>query len=75
MEIDTANIFIEFLKGKHKDIKLSEYRLFVDETLPYVRVNLDRILFYSSFERTCVEIKCPNSINYTRPCYFNLEYL
>ena len=75
MKIDTAITFIAFLKGKHKDIKLSECGLFVDETLPYVRVNPDRILFYSCCGKACVEIKFPNSINYTRPCYSNLEYL
>ena len=36
MEIEAANTFIEFIKGKHKDIKFSECGLFVDETLPFV---------------------------------------
>ena len=36
MEIEAANAFTEFIKGKHTDIKLSDCGLFVDETLPYV---------------------------------------
>ena len=44
MEIEAANTFIEFIKGKHKDIKLSDCGLFVDETLPYVGASPVRIL-------------------------------
>ena len=29
----------------------------------------------SCYEKACVEIKCPYSINYTILCYSNLEYL
>ena len=75
MEIETASIFIEFIKGKHKDIKLSGCGLFVDETLPYVGAYPDKILMCSCCDKTYVEIKCPYSINYTKPCYFNVEYL
>ena len=46
MEIETANIFIEFIKRKHKDIKLSDCEIFVDEKLPYV-ASPDRILLCS----------------------------
>ena len=42
-EIEAAITFIEFIKGKHKDIKLSACGLFDDETLPYVRASPDRI--------------------------------
>ena len=34
MEMEAANTFIEFIKGKQKDIKLSDCGLFVNETLP-----------------------------------------
>ena len=74
-EIEEANIFIEFIKGKHTDIKLSDCGLFVDETLPYVGVSPDRILQCSCCEKACVEIKCPYWIDYTKPSYSNLEYL
>ena len=47
----------------------------MDETLPYVGASPDRILLCSCCEKACVEIKCPYSINYTKPCYSNLEYL
>ena len=42
-EIEAAITFVEFIKGKHKDIKLSACGLFDDETLPYVRASPDRI--------------------------------
>ena len=74
MEIEAANTFTEFIKGKHKDIKLSDCGLFADETLPYIGVNPNRMLFCSCCENACVEIKCPYSVNYTKPCYSNLEY-
>ena len=76
MEIETANIFTKFIKGKHTDIKLSDCGLFVDETLPYVgAISPDRILLCSCCKKACVEIKCPFLVNYTKPCYSNLEYL
>ena len=43
MEIETANTFIEFIKEKHKDIKLSDCGLFVDKALAYVGASPDRI--------------------------------
>ena len=75
MEIETANTFIEFIKGKHTDIKLSNCGLFVDETLSFVGVSPDRNLLFSCCEKACVEIRCPYSKNCTKPCYSNLEHL
>ena len=75
MEIEAANTFIEFIKGKYTDIKFSDCGLFVDETLPYVSASPDRLLLCSCCEKACVEIKCRYSINCTEPCYSNLEYL
>ena len=75
MEREVANTFIELIKGKHKDIKLSEWGLFADDTLRYVAASPDRILLCSCCEKTCGEIKCPYSINYTKPRFSNLEYL
>ena len=75
MGIDVANAFIEFIKRKHNCIKLSGCGLFVAETLPDVGANPDRTLLCSCCEKTFVEIKCPYSINYTKSCYSNLEYV
>ena len=77
MKIEAANTFIELIKGKHTDIKfkLSDCGLFVDETLPYVIGSTDRTLLCSRCEKACVEIKCPYSMNCTKPCCSNLEYL
>ena len=73
-EIWASNNFIEFIKGTHKNIKLSDCGLFVDETLPYVGASLDKILLCSCCEKACAKIKCSYSIKYTKPCYSNLEY-
>ena len=76
MEIEVANIFIEFIKRKNTDIKLSDCGLFVDETLLYLGARPDRILLCCSCcKKVCVEIKCPCWIDYTKPCYSNSEYL
>ena len=74
-EIEAASTFIEFIKGKHTDIKLSDCGLLVAETLPYVGARPGRFLLCSCCEKAYVEIKCPYSVNYTKPCYSNLEYL
>ena len=68
MEIEVANTFVEFIKGKHKDIKSSDCGLFVDETLPYVGASPDRILLCSCCEKACVDIKCPPNLEYLRLC-------
>ena len=75
MEIKAANTFIEIIHGKHTDIKLSGFGLLADELLPYVSASPDKILLCSCCEKACVEIKRSYSINYTKPCYSNLEYL
>ena len=41
----------------------------------HVGASPDRILLCSSCEKASVEIKYPYSINYTKSCYSNLEYL
>ena len=46
VQIEAANTFIEFIKKKHADIKLSNCGLFVDETLPNVGGSPDRILLW-----------------------------
>ena len=43
MEIEAANTFIESIKRKHTDVKLSDCGLFVDEKLPYVGGSPDKI--------------------------------
>ena len=66
MEVEAANTFIETIKGKLTGIKLMDCGIFVDETLPYVGENPDRILMCSCCEKICVETKCSYSINYTK---------
>ena len=59
MKTEAANTFIEFIKGKLKDIKLSDCRLFADETLLYTVAIPDKILLCSCREKAFVEVKCP----------------
>ena len=75
MEIQAANSFVEFIKGKLTEIKLSDCGLFIDETLPYLGASPDQVLLFSCCVKACVEIKCPYSIKYKNPCCSNLEYL
>ena len=75
MEIEAANSFVEFIKGKLTEIKLSDCGLFIDETLPYLGASPDQVLLFSCCVKACVEIKCPYSIKYKNPCCSNLEYL
>ena len=75
MEIEAANSFVEFIKGKLTEIKLSDCGLFIDETLPYLGASPDQVLLFSCCVKACVEIKCPYSIKYKNPCCPNLEYL
>ena len=43
MEIEAANTFIESIKRKHTDVKLSDCGLFVDEKLPCAGASPDRV--------------------------------
>ena len=57
LKIEAAKNFTEFIKGKHKYIKLSDCGLFVDKTLPYVGASPYRILLWSCCEKACGAIK------------------
>ena len=46
VKTEAVNTSIEFIKGKYKDIKLSDCGLLVDETLPHVGASADRILLF-----------------------------
>jgi len=75
MEINAANSFDDLMKTKHKNYKSTECGLFIDKTMPYVGASPDRIMVCSCCEKSCLEIKCPYSINYTVPNETNLNYL
>ena len=68
-ENKAGDTLFEFIKGRHKDIKLSDCGLFVVEILPYVGASPDGVLLCSFCEKFCMEIKCSYSMNYTKPCY------
>ena len=57
IQIEAAKTFIEFIEGKHKDIKLSKCGLFVDEAFAYVGASPDRIFLWSCCEKAYAPIQ------------------
>ena len=72
MEIKAANIFIEFIKGNHKVIKLSDCGLIVDEISQCRSKPRQNFVVFMLCNG---KIKCPYSVNYIKSCYSNLEHL
>ena len=75
MEMKAANKFFELMKEKHKNLVISECSLFLDKTNCFIGASPDCLTTCDCFEDTCVEIKCPLSINYGKPNEENLDYL
>ena len=67
MEDIAANGFFEVMKEGHKNLKLTNCGLFLDETAPVIGATPDRLMTCDCCPPSCVEIKCPYSINYTSP--------
>ena len=75
MEMEATNEFFELMKKKHKNLVISECRLFLDKTNCFIGASPDCLMTYDCFEDACLEIKCPLSINYEKPNEKNLGYL
>jgi len=67
MEMHAVNKFEEVFTKQHKDLKLIECGLFLQKAFPFIGGSPDRIVSCSCCERSCLEVKCPISINYTTP--------
>ena len=67
MEDEAVKTFVQLMKGKHTNFAVSECGLFLDTELPYVGSSPDRIVSCTCCKQSCLEVKCPYSINYTSP--------
>ena len=76
METNAAKEFYEQLSESHKNLKVSECGLFLDNH-PFIGASQDRIVTCDGCPRACLEVKCPYSFNYTSPDNpeINLPYL
>ena len=77
MEIHAVKKFEEVFQKQHKDLKLTECGLFLHKAFPFIGGSPDRIVSCSCCENSCLEVKCPSSINYTTPQdpHIKLPYL
>ena len=67
---------IEMLKS-HKGVKISNCGLYILKEMPFIAASPDGIVSCECCDISCLEIKCPYSINYTSPTAenVNLPYL
>ena len=77
MEVNASNTFDDLMKKYHRNLKLVEFGLFLDKTLPFIGASPDRIATCLCCPPSCLEIKCPYSINHLSPLDPNakLSYL
>ena len=74
MEIEAINAFVEYIKNYHQGCISSECELVLGETMPYIGASTNRLMSCSRCDKTCIEVKCPYSINYTEPNEQKLDY-
>ena len=67
MEVNAVNLFCDLFSEYHKNVKVEECGLFLDNTLPVIGTSPDRIISCSCYHKACLEVKCPYSISYTSP--------
>ena len=67
MEVNAVNKFKCILSETHKNVKIVDCGLYLDEQFPYIGASPDRIILCSCCPKACLEVKCPFSINYTTP--------
>jgi len=75
MEIDAVNTFTGLMKKTHKNFATSECGLYLDTSIPFIGASSDRIVSCDCCGFACLEVKCPYSINFTKPSEKNLNYL
>ena len=75
MEHNAVNSFLEIFKKTHKNVIIQECGLFLHEDLPFIGASPDRIVSCSCCGQSCLEVKCPFSINYMSPKNANLQYI
>ena len=77
MEENAVNEFFNIKSKEHKDFKLIDCGLFLDNAKPFIGASPDRIISCSCCPRACLEVKCPYSVNFLSPKdpNFSLPYL
>ena len=65
LEIEGVNTFTEYITNYHQDCTISKCALVLDKTMSCIGAGPDRLMSCLCCSRTCIEIKCPYSINYT----------
>ena len=65
LEIEGVNTFTEYITNYHQDCIISKCGLVLDKTMSCIGAGPDRLMSCLCCSRTCIEIKCPYSINYT----------
>ena len=73
MEVNAVNLFCDLFSEYHKNVKVEECGLFLDNTLPVIGASPDRIISCSCCHKACLEVKCPYSISYTSPQHPNVD--
>ena len=77
MEPEAINAFEVYFSEKHKNVNIEHCGLFLDDVTPFIGASPDGIVSCLCCGYSCLEIKCPFSINFTTPTNPNvkLEYL
>jgi hypothetical protein len=79
MEENAVNCFIDIAKKDHRNLKVDSCGLFLYHDRPYIGGSPDGIVICDCCQQSCLEIKCPFSINFTTPydpaIYSKLPYL
>ena len=67
MEDEAAETFLRAMKSQHKNLKLNKCGLYLDKKSFVIGASPDGIMDCNCCPPSCVEIKCPYSINYASP--------
>ena len=70
-----VNTFAKYIKDYHLDCVISESVLVLDKTIQYIGAIPDGLMSCLCCGKACIEIKCPDSINYIEPNEQNIDYL
>ncbi len=67
MESEAVETFTKLFKESHKNVAVEECGVFLCRELPLVGGSPDRIVSCDCFGKSCLEVKCPISINHLSP--------
>ena len=73
MESDRLQAFKEAFCKTHIDVTITDCGLCICKEIPYVGGSPDRIVQCSCCGISCLEVKCPFSINHTSPTDENVK--